>query len=134
MRMKSRIRSMITIIIIPIVLAFIGIKLWGHTSYFLAPLFCFIGVYSFYNFITLGISEQDNNLSKKDLRLAITLSSLTLYFVLLGVGAFYGREEMPAYPRMLITHFTTIIGVIVAFYFGSEAYIAVRTSTAKDGK
>ncbi len=134
MRKKNRIRSMMAIIIIPVVLAFVGIKFFGNTSYILAPLFSFIGIYSFYSFIILGISEKGDNLSKTDLRLAITLSSLTLYFVLLGVGAFYGREEMPAYPRMLISHFTTIIGVIIAFYFGTEAYIAVKTLNKAEGK
>ncbi len=83
------------------------------------------GLITFYGAMGGGLS--DRKLSKYDIRLAIVLSLITVYIVLVGTVVFFKRgSELPPIAQTMITHFTTIIGVVIAFYFGAEAYEAVN--------
>ncbi|MBI5841253.1 MAG: hypothetical protein HZB19_14235 [Chloroflexi bacterium] len=86
-----------------------------------------VGLVTFYGTIGMGVNKKDRKLSKYDLRLAIVLSLITVYIVLVGTVVFFKKGgELPPIAQTMITHFTTVIGVVIAFYFGAEAYEAVN--------
>jgi len=63
-------------------------------------------------------------------RIAIMATVLLVYFFLLGVNIFlYPPDKMSEITSTLINNFTYIVGIVIAFYFGSSAYIQIH---AKD--
>jgi hypothetical protein len=57
------------------------------------------------------------------IRTAITAAVITEYFVLLALTLFFtGSETQSTLQNQLITSFTSVVGVVIAFYFGSQAY------------
>jgi multisubunit Na+/H+ antiporter MnhC subunit len=59
------------------------------------------------------------------LRRAIAASLVVEYLVLVGTFAFWGgtTESLAPMTQQLVTSFTTIVGVVIAFYFGASAYV-----------
>lgn len=91
-----------------------------------------VGLVTFYGFMALG--NRDNSLSKGDVRLAIVASTITTYLVLVGTVAFFRKESgLPEISSTVLNHFTTIVGVVIAFYFGTAAYEAVHKGSKESG-
>jgi hypothetical protein len=105
-----------------------------ETLRIIAAMLVAVGLVSLFGFIALGVSETDQELSDADIRLAIVVSLITLYIALVGaVSTFSPTEsakELPEITTLMINHFTTIIGVAIAFYFGTEAYMAVHKKSS----
>jgi hypothetical protein len=72
-------------------------------------------------------------LTEGAMRTAIAGTIVIVYLVLVGIVAFFkvGPKELPGISQTLVTNFTTIVGVVIAFYFGASAYVQAR---AKDGR
>lgn len=65
------------------------------------------------------------------MRSAIAGTIVLVYLVLLGIVAFFspsGTEGLKLHEltQTFVTNFTTLIGVVVAFYFGSSAYVEAK--------
>ncbi len=94
-----------------------------------------VGIVSFYGAIGLGVNAKDKTLSKPDIRLAIAISLITFYLVLVGTTSFFVRARtLPEITETLINHTTNIVGVVIAFYFGTTAYEAVHKSGTENTK
>ncbi|MBN2117530.1 MAG: hypothetical protein JW730_13215 [Anaerolineales bacterium] len=91
-----------------------------------------VGLVTFYGTMGMGITNRHRRLSKYDIRLAIVISLITVYIVLVGTVVFFTKGgDLPPIAQTMITHFTTVVGVMIAFYFGAEAYEAVHRSAEK---
>jgi len=72
-------------------------------------------------------------LNKGGMRLAIVASVITVYLVLVGVVTFFKSvDAVPPMTQTLLTHFTTVVLTVVAFYFGASAYVQVHQKPEKD--
>jgi len=99
---------------------------------FLSLMMVVAGLITFFGFISLGIKKGDENLSKTEIRLAIVVSVMTMYLLLVGTVSFFAQGgDLPIITDTMIGHFTTIVGVVIAFYFGTAAYEAVYGSNDK---
>ena len=78
-----------------------------------------------------GIMSGSKNLSDESrFRRAITFTVVTVYVVLISITAFFvGEWKSPQVTITLLTSFTSIVGVIVAFYFGSSAYLEAKSKS-----
>ena len=86
-----------------------------------------IGIITFFG--TLQECERGND--ERSIRRAITVATVTMYFVLVGVTAFFrGKDDMPEVAMSLLGTFTATVGVVVAFYFGSSAYVEAESRRA----
>lgn len=91
-------------------------------------------ILTFFGVLRLETKENATHMSGERLRSAIAASSVVTYLVLIAtVGLFKstGGGEMLEVSRTLLTSFTATIGVIIAFYFGSSAYVEGK-SKSKD--
>jgi hypothetical protein len=121
-----------------LVLAVSGVALawdvWKDTH---APVAWAVGAVAVITFfgslIILGIN------SKARIRTSITIAFVATYFVLLGLVAFLsqpaggeadGQTQTPEVTNTLVTNFTVLMGVVVAFYFGATAYETVARINA----
>jgi protein-S-isoprenylcysteine O-methyltransferase Ste14 len=93
--------------------------------------FCTVaaGILTFFHFIP-DLSDRTQGKDDRDARLraAIAGAVIVQYLVLVGIAAYLTKEtdHLPALTESLIDSFTAIVGIVVAFYFGSSAYIEVK--------
>ena len=72
--------------------------------------------------------------SAEHIRATIAVSIVAEYMVLVGVVAFFhGWRDVntPAVTQTLVTNFTTVVGVVVAFFFGASAYVQTREARSE---
>jgi len=89
------------------------------------------GIYAFAFFFSLSQAHSDENaVLRGSLRGAIAAGVVVEYLVLVGIVAFFNRgpERLPPITESLISSFTTIVGIVIAFYFGR-----VRLCTSTHG-
>jgi hypothetical protein len=63
-----------------------------------------------------------------DIRATIAVSLIIEYAVLVGLVVPFtgGAERLPAITQTVITSFSSILGVIIAFFFGTSAYVQAQ--------
>lgn len=121
-------------LILSLILAIVAIGFYVHTrdTNVRAPLaFCVIAAALITFFWVLsGSTGSGAGLPSEDgvLRKAIAASLVVEYLVLVGTFAFWGgaTEALAPLTQQLVTSFTTIIGVVIAFYFGASAYVEAK--------
>jgi len=140
MKMRKEIYKIGLFAFIAVILGFLGniyftvrpIEDVGISRAFLSLMMVAVGLITFFGFMGLGVSAEDHNLSKTGIRLAIVVSVVTFYLVLVGTVSFFSKGgELPIITNTMINHFTTIVGVVVAFYFGTAAYEAVHKTDSE---
>ena len=114
-------------------IAVTGLLVWsflfsGSHDVVLALTAILIALVTFFGFMTLGHSLGGGwALNKGGMRTAITASVVTVYFFVLALAVFVSSpQEQRPIADSLITSFTTIMAVVIAFYFGSTAYVQTR--------
>jgi uncharacterized membrane protein HdeD (DUF308 family) len=81
-----------------------------------------IGIITFLGILALtNLLSEDPKISKGEIRKSITISSIFVYFTLISFVSFSDRTLYPELAKTVVSHFTYIIGIIIAFYFGSRA-------------
>lgn len=87
------------------------------------------GLITFFHFMADPIDAAEESSGKNArLRAAIAGSVVVQYLVLVGIVAYLtkGVEKLPPITESLINNFTTVVGIIIAFYFGSSAFIEAQ--------
>jgi protein-S-isoprenylcysteine O-methyltransferase Ste14 len=121
-----------------IALSLAGVRLLGNPM----PLaFCTpaAGVIAFFHLYTdriAGSASADTAIARDArLRSAIAGAVVVQYLVLVGIVAYFlsGAEKLPALTETMLTSFTTVTGIVVAFYFGATAYVEAKSVEAKAG-
>lgn len=89
-----------------------------------------IGILTFFELLYNSLQGSQNApIQDRDLRIAITGSVTTMYLALVGYGAFMriplDQREAPM-AQALVTSFTAVMSVVIAFYFGTSAYLERR--------
>lgn len=72
--------------------------------------------------------DQNKKVDESSMRIAITGTVIIVYLTLVILFSYFqysppGRGELPLVTQSLLTSFTSIVGIVIAFYFGSSAYI-----------
>lgn len=88
-------------------------------------IFTFFGILMFLNYLT-----GDKNICQGEMRKAITISFIVVYFALLSLSTInnLGISYTGMFQTM-IEHFSYLVGIVVVFYFGSrsvEKYIDTK--------
>jgi len=88
-----------------------------------------IAILAFMGLLTL--TQPDDGpwqLTEAAMRTTIAGTIVIEYLVLVATVAFFkqGPEHLPPITQAMISNFTSIVGVVVAFYFGSSAYVQAR--------
>jgi hypothetical protein len=75
----------------------------------------------------------NSTVSDTSMRSAIAASAVVMYMVLVGFGVFTDEKYggMSTMAQTLLTNFTTVVGIIVAFYFGTSAYLEGQVKKTK---
>jgi hypothetical protein len=86
-----------------------------------------IGIITFFGLLLLSHRTTGAPLEDQGLRLSITVAVITVYLVVVGEAAFWATTTTPSpITDTVLTSFTSIVGVVIAFFFGSSAYVEVK--------
>lgn len=94
------------------------------------------------SFILVYDRGQENTNSifalESSIRTAIAVSIVVQYLVLIGIVAFFApstdNDKLSAITQPLISSFTTIVSVVIAFYFGSSTITEIQQRRATTGQ
>jgi hypothetical protein len=80
---------------------------------------------TFFWFLRCGVQTNSGVLSDYVMRTAITAAVIVSFLMIVGMGVFFVEEAggMPPIAQTLLTSYTTVVGVVVAFYFGGSVYL-----------
>jgi hypothetical protein len=87
-----------------------------------------IGVITFLGILVLSHRSGHRGFSTGEMRSAIAATFMVVYFTMLGILMFF-YSDLPKAAPTLVKNFTYLVGVVIAFYFGSTA--AVEHATEK---
>jgi hypothetical protein len=89
------------------------------------------GILTFYGMLLHFVGRaSDVRLADSDTRMAIASSITAMYLILVGYGVFIsGEDGMSPLAENLMDSFSSVVGVVIAFYFGSSAYLEARRTT-----
>ncbi len=88
---------------------------------------------TFITFVSLLLFTQSekkgNAVDEASIRTALAGTVMLVYLTLVVLFAYFqygsSSETVPLATQTLLTSFTSIVGVVVAFYFGASAYVEV---------
>ena len=122
------------IILIMIVVCLALVRYFGNP----APLaFCTpaAGIITFFALLTERPLAQAGTGGDERLRQAIAGAVIVQYLVLVGIVAYFinGVEKLPPITETMLTSFTTVASVVVAFYFGASAFVDAKGKAKPEG-
>jgi len=98
-----------------------------------------VALTTFFGLLTASESSGRGwGLNKGGMRGAIAATMLVVYFFVLSMNAFQPFQwAMSEMMQTMMTSFTTIVGIMIPFYFGASAYVQTHTKaidTVEDPK
>lgn len=92
---------------------------------------CFFGL-----LILTQKNDEHWGITEATMRTAIAGTIVVVYLVLVGIVAFFirGPTHLPAITQTMVTNFTTVVGIVVAFYFGASAYLQAQREKTESSK
>jgi uncharacterized membrane protein len=84
-----------------------------------------IAVITFFGLLMLpGGVEENGSISESRIRFCITATFVLVYITFFGITTFWDEKEKSSeYMKILIPTLTTLLSVVVAFYFGATAAV-----------
>jgi len=85
-----------------------------------------VAIVSFLSLLRIQKADSQARLiSESSMRMAIAGTIVIEYVTLVALVAFFRESPDEIHPvtQMMINNFTTIVGIVIAFYFGSSAYV-----------
>ncbi|WMW79315.1 hypothetical protein RF679_11715 [Undibacterium cyanobacteriorum] len=122
------------LIMLVIIVCLILVRYLGNP----APLaFCTpaAGVITFFALLSdRGTSLEANGSNNERLRQTIAAAVIVQYLVLVGIVAHFinGADKLPPVTETMLTSFTTVTSVVIAFYFGASAFVDVKTKSGAE--
>jgi len=91
------------------------------------------GAITFFGLMVLcNTSDERWVITEDSMRIVIAGTMVVEYLVLVGTVAFFIQGQMPPITQTMITSFTTIVGVVIAFYFGASAVVQLQREKRAD--
>lgn len=117
---KNALKIITLLIIIDLVIIPLIIYLMGFPVYWL---FVSMGLVTFFGMVVLvNYMSGTAPLNTGEVRKALTVSFVAVYFAMMPLLAFGGVQYIPGQPvTILIQSFTAIMAIIIGFYFGTRA-------------
>lgn len=118
-----------------VALSLAGARYFG-TAHFYAFAVIATGLVTFFGMLGASAGKPTGELPESRMRNAITAGIVVSYLVLVGLAAFIREASgLSDFTRTLLSSFTSVVGIVLAFYFGASAYVEAsqRSTRARSG-
>jgi hypothetical protein len=106
----------------------------GKSMAFLSFSVAAIGIITFFGLLGTSLNSS-SQITERGLRTSIAIAIVTVYLVIVGVSAFFTQKiNLNPITEQMLTSFTTVVGIVVAFFFGASAYVEAKTVTSEAPK
>lgn len=120
-----------------IIISISGLYIWrilsGKSSTVLVMTSILLALSTYFGFVAISQSLGKGPTSNMgSIRTAIASGILVLYFFICSISIFASPENvhpLSEFGETMIQNFTTLLGIIIPFYFGASAYVQVHKST-----
>jgi hypothetical protein len=86
-----------------------------------------VGIITFFGLLLFSYRMNGVPLGDQSLRVSITVAVITVYLVVVGEASFWATKTTPSpITDTVLTSFSSIVGVVIAFFFGSSAYVEAK--------
>jgi hypothetical protein len=68
------------------------------------------------------------------MRTAMAGAIVVEYLTLVGTLAFFVQGQMSPIAQTMLTSFTSVVGIVIAFYFGASAFVQVQREKRDERK
>jgi hypothetical protein len=130
----SSARGLSIIAVLDLVAVTIGLALeaWWETLAPVSVAVAAVGVITFFGLVILlgGFAEVIAHPGR--MRGVLTAAFTSVFFVLLGLLAFYQGGDASDIGAHLVTSLSSLMGVVIAFYFAATTYERVRLGAGAD--
>jgi len=93
------------------------------------------GVITFFGLLILCQSGEERwKISGESMRTAMAGAIVVEYLTLVGTLAFFVQGQMPPIAQTMLTSFTSVVGIVIAFYFGASAFVQVQREKRDERK
>lgn len=109
--------------------ASVGFPWLGLTNHmaFLSFSVSAVGILTFFGLLWSFSATNSGVLGEQSLRTSITVAVITVYLIIVGEVAFFtAKTDLAKITDVMLTSFTSIVGVVVAFFFATSAYVEVK--------
>lgn len=134
--MKNKITiSWVAVILVNIGCLFFSAITGSHYWYYAMFAILATGFISFFGVLSQNLAlGKEQAISTKAMRLAVTVLIASSYIALLVYLLFIPENiKLAGISETLITNFTAVVGTVMAFFFGSSAYIEGRAGREDGG-
>jgi peptidoglycan/LPS O-acetylase OafA/YrhL len=124
---KSLIKLLIVLLIV-VGLGYVSSVLLKHSSCLSFSMLS-IAFISFFGFLWIySCDNQEFKVDEQSLQNTIATTIVIVYLALVTTVVFFKeyQEELPKITETLLINFTVIVGIIIAFYFGSTAIEKIK--------
>ena len=122
--------SAVSVILVNVACVFFAA--WTRSHYWYYAMFAIVatGFVTFFGILMQNLAgEPVNPVTSKSMRLAITGLVTSSYIVLLAYLLFIpANTQLANVAENLVTNFTAVVGTVIAFFFGSSAYVESRNT------
>ena len=93
-----------------------------------------VGIITFFGLLLFLSRTNAAPLDDQCLRISITVAVVTVYLIIVGESVFWTTTlEMAKITDTVWTSFSSIVGIVVAFFFGTSAYMEVKKRDGSKG-
>lgn len=129
MRNKLLIASVV-VVVIHVICLYKAASTQDHYWFYAMFAILATGLITFFGILLQNLEVDDRKVSDQSMRLAIAGLISSAYITLLAYTVFVPEgTRLAKIAEDLVTNFTAIVGTVIAFYFGSTAYIESRRPT-----
>ncbi len=119
--------------ILDIIIAIVGLYIWRFhkpIDTVLAMIAILLAFVTYFGFMAISQSLDQGWASNiGSMRTAITSGILVFYLFILSISIFFSTAyKFSPFAETMINNLTTIIGIIIPFYFGASAYVQAQSS------
>ncbi len=128
--MEKRTFQLIFLGIMDITIVICGFVIWKYNQQLgsvLAVTAIVLGLTTYFGFVAISQSQNKKWATNiGSMRTAITSSVLAIYFFILSVSILLQPEALGEFGKTMVNTFTTMVGIIIPFYFGASVYAQVH--------
>lgn len=126
---------LLALVIVLLVTTAIATADWGSARRSMVLAVVLTALITFFGVLWLETGDSLRPFSDRTMRTALAASAVVSYLVMMGIGVWFPKTngDFSRMTDVLLPNFSYIVGIVIAFYFGSGAYLEAKERKREKG-